>query len=120
MTDRPEFLTPHAARVRGDSGRAWRARANGPRPRPSTGRGRRRDAARCLRHTFSLFHSLSRARRIVQYSERGPRSTRWLLNIYQTGKPMDQQRIEGGLRKTTGTIKQEAGEALGDRHLQTE
>ena len=33
---------------------------------------------------------------------------------------MDQQRIEGGLRKTTGTIKQKAGEALGDRHLQTE
>jgi len=33
---------------------------------------------------------------------------------------MDKQRIEGALKKTTGTIKEEAGEALGNRHLQTE
>ena len=33
---------------------------------------------------------------------------------------MDRQRIEGGLKKTTGTIKQKAGEALGDRHLESE
>ena len=33
---------------------------------------------------------------------------------------MDRQRIEGGLKKTTGTIKEKAGEALGNRHLETE
>ena len=33
---------------------------------------------------------------------------------------MDQQRIEGGLKKTTGTIKEKAGEALGNRHLESE
>jgi uncharacterized protein YjbJ (UPF0337 family) len=33
---------------------------------------------------------------------------------------MDQQRIEGGLRKTTGAIKEKAGEALGNRHLESE
>ena len=33
---------------------------------------------------------------------------------------MDRQRIEGGLKKTTGTIKEKAGEALADRHLETE
>ena len=33
---------------------------------------------------------------------------------------MDRQRIEGGLKKTTGTMKQKAGEALGDRHLESE
>lgn len=33
---------------------------------------------------------------------------------------MDRQRIEGGLKKTTGTIKEKTGEALGDRHLETE
>jgi uncharacterized protein YjbJ (UPF0337 family) len=33
---------------------------------------------------------------------------------------MDRQRIEGGLKKATGTIKEKAGEALGDRHLETE
>jgi uncharacterized protein YjbJ (UPF0337 family) len=33
---------------------------------------------------------------------------------------MDRQRIEGGLKKTTGTIKEKAGEAIGDRHLQNE
>jgi len=32
---------------------------------------------------------------------------------------MDRQRIEGGL-KTTGTIKEQAGKAIGDRHLQAE
>jgi uncharacterized protein YjbJ (UPF0337 family) len=33
---------------------------------------------------------------------------------------MDRQRIEGGLKKTTGTIKEKAGQAMGDRHLETE
>ena len=33
---------------------------------------------------------------------------------------MDRQRIEGGLKKTTATIKEKAGEALGNRHLQSE
>ena len=33
---------------------------------------------------------------------------------------MDRQRIQGGLKKTTGTIKEKAGEALGNRHLQSE
>jgi uncharacterized protein YjbJ (UPF0337 family) len=32
---------------------------------------------------------------------------------------MDRQRIEGGLKKTTGNIKEKAGEALGDRHLKS-
>jgi uncharacterized protein YjbJ (UPF0337 family) len=33
---------------------------------------------------------------------------------------MDRQRIEGGLKKTTGTIKEQAGKVIGDRHLQAE
>jgi uncharacterized protein YjbJ (UPF0337 family) len=33
---------------------------------------------------------------------------------------MDRQRIEGGLKKATGTIKEQAGKAIGDRHLETE
>jgi len=33
---------------------------------------------------------------------------------------MDKQRIEGSLKKTTGTIKEKAGEALGNRNLETE
>jgi uncharacterized protein YjbJ (UPF0337 family) len=33
---------------------------------------------------------------------------------------MDRQRIEGGVKKTTGTIKEQAGKAIGDRHLETE
>jgi uncharacterized protein YjbJ (UPF0337 family) len=33
---------------------------------------------------------------------------------------MDRQRIEGGLKKTTGTIKEKAGEMLGNRRLQNE
>jgi uncharacterized protein YjbJ (UPF0337 family) len=33
---------------------------------------------------------------------------------------MDRQRIEGGLKKATGKIKEKAGEALGDRHLENE
>lgn len=33
---------------------------------------------------------------------------------------MDRQRIEGGLKKTTGTIKEQAGKVIGDRHLETE
>jgi len=33
---------------------------------------------------------------------------------------MDRQRIEGGLKKATGTIKEKAGEALGNRRLEAE
>jgi uncharacterized protein YjbJ (UPF0337 family) len=33
---------------------------------------------------------------------------------------MDRQTIEGGLKKTTGTIKEKAGKMIGDRHLENE
>jgi uncharacterized protein YjbJ (UPF0337 family) len=33
---------------------------------------------------------------------------------------MDKQRIEGGLKKATGNIKEKAGKAMGDRHLEDE
>jgi uncharacterized protein YjbJ (UPF0337 family) len=33
---------------------------------------------------------------------------------------MDRQRIEGGLKKATGSIKEQAGKAIGDRHLESE
>jgi uncharacterized protein YjbJ (UPF0337 family) len=33
---------------------------------------------------------------------------------------MDRQRIEGGLKKATGSIKEQAGKAVGDRHLENE
>ena len=33
---------------------------------------------------------------------------------------MDRQRIEGGLKKTTGAIKEQVGKAIGDRHLENE
>jgi uncharacterized protein YjbJ (UPF0337 family) len=33
---------------------------------------------------------------------------------------MDKQRIEGGMKKATGKIKEKAGEALGNRHLENE
>lgn len=33
---------------------------------------------------------------------------------------MDRQRIEGGLKKATGSIKEQAGKAIGDRHLERE
>jgi uncharacterized protein YjbJ (UPF0337 family) len=33
---------------------------------------------------------------------------------------MDKQRIEGGLKKATGIVKQKAGKILGDRRLETE
>lgn len=33
---------------------------------------------------------------------------------------MDRQRLEGGLKKTTGTIKEKAGQAISDRRLETE
>ena len=33
---------------------------------------------------------------------------------------MDRQRIEGGLKKGAGAIKEKAGKALGDRHLESE
>ena len=31
---------------------------------------------------------------------------------------MDRQRIKGGVKKATGAIKEKAGKALGDRHLE--
>jgi uncharacterized protein YjbJ (UPF0337 family) len=33
---------------------------------------------------------------------------------------MDRQRIEGGVKKATGSIKERAGKAIGDRHLEAE
>lgn len=33
---------------------------------------------------------------------------------------MDKQRIEGGVKKTTGTVKEKAGKLLGDRHTEAE
>ena len=33
---------------------------------------------------------------------------------------MDRQRVQGGLKKTTGTLKEKAGQATGDRHLESE
>lgn len=33
---------------------------------------------------------------------------------------MDKQRIEGGLKKATGTVKQKAGKIMRDRRLETE
>ena len=33
---------------------------------------------------------------------------------------MDRQRIEGGVKKATGTIKEKAGQVIGDRHLEGE
>ncbi len=33
---------------------------------------------------------------------------------------MDKQRIKGGLRKATGTVKEKAGQMTGDRHLEAE
>jgi uncharacterized protein YjbJ (UPF0337 family) len=38
----------------------------------------------------------------------------WLM----TERPMDRQRIKGGVKKGTGAIKEKAGKALGDRHLE--
>lgn len=33
---------------------------------------------------------------------------------------MDRQRIEGGLKKATGTVKEKAGQMTGDRDLEAE
>ena len=33
---------------------------------------------------------------------------------------MDKQRVEGGLRKSTGTIKEKAGQMTGDRDMEAE
>ena len=33
---------------------------------------------------------------------------------------MDKQRLEGGLKKATGTIKEKAGQMTGDRDLEAE
>ena len=33
---------------------------------------------------------------------------------------MDRQRVKGGLKRTTGTIKEQAGKVIGDRHLEAE
>jgi hypothetical protein len=38
----------------------------------------------------------------------------------KTENVMDRQRIEGGLKKATGSIKERAGKAIGDRHLEAE
>ena len=38
----------------------------------------------------------------------------------KTEDAMDRQRIEGGLKKATGSIKEQAGKAIGDRHLESE
>jgi uncharacterized protein YjbJ (UPF0337 family) len=35
-------------------------------------------------------------------------------------KKMDKQRMEGGLKKATGTLKEKAGEMTGDRDLEAE
>ena len=34
--------------------------------------------------------------------------------------PMDKQRIEGGAKKVTGTIKEKVGQMVGDRHTEAE
>ena len=33
---------------------------------------------------------------------------------------MDRQRVKGGIQKATGKIKEKAGKAIGDRHLESE
>ena len=33
---------------------------------------------------------------------------------------MDRQRIEGGVKKATGKIKEKAGQVIGNRHLESE
>ena len=33
---------------------------------------------------------------------------------------MDRQRVEGGLKKATGTVKEKAGQMTGDRDLEAE
>ena len=33
---------------------------------------------------------------------------------------MDRRRIEGGLKKATGSIKEQAGKVVGNRHLENE
>jgi uncharacterized protein YjbJ (UPF0337 family) len=33
---------------------------------------------------------------------------------------MDKQRIEGGIKKATGTVKEKAGQVTGDRDLEAE
>ena len=33
---------------------------------------------------------------------------------------MDRQRMKGGLKKAIGTVKEKAGKAIGDRHLESE
>jgi uncharacterized protein YjbJ (UPF0337 family) len=33
---------------------------------------------------------------------------------------MDKQRVEGGLKKATGTVKEKAGQMTGDRDLEAE
>ena len=40
--------------------------------------------------------------------------------MVKTENMMDRQRIEGGLKKATGSIKDQAGKAVGDRHLEGE
>ena len=33
---------------------------------------------------------------------------------------MDKQRIEGGLKRATGTVKEKLGQATGNRHMEAE
>jgi uncharacterized protein YjbJ (UPF0337 family) len=33
---------------------------------------------------------------------------------------MDRQRVQGAIKKTTGTVKEKAGQALGNRRLESE
>jgi len=33
---------------------------------------------------------------------------------------MNRQRVKGGVKKATGTIKEKAGKVMGDRHLESE
>ncbi len=33
---------------------------------------------------------------------------------------MDKERIEGGIKKATGAVKEKAGEMVGNRHLEAE
>ena len=96
---------------------------NGPRTRLSTGRGRGRDAAAVATATASLssLFLLARAPResfIVR--ERGPGAPVGFLTQIKREDPMDRQRIEGGLERATGTIKEKTGEAIGSRHLERE
>jgi len=47
----------------------------------------------------------------------------WVLFLTQVNErefKMDKQRIEGGVKKVTGTIKEKVGQATGDRDTEAE